>query len=408
MAINFNLPGVPFATTLGMPDIGAALRSGFDTNIKLAEARDKPKSLAEALLAAQLKNKHDQVINQFLPRSEEARIANTEAGTGLLGQQSKYYGPNIESEMALRDMQRRLYGSQAQTAEQELALKKRMMEGLFSPQGQQSSGQYGNEESNQPSYHPDSGMPLYAQQLTQQQNNPSMQQQMQPQSNNPMQNDQQALARKLLGLPAELPHEKMQREISTSGLKEQNKIDLKRAQQLRESAKDLQLAGVDIDGIHDLLTGPDSLGTGITKSLIGKFGLGSEKLGEFNERALRLQAQMARALSSRGGEGAAKIVAGGKPSSWKSTSENLGLTKAYADHVKNEFELLNQEYKNITGKELPYTLPEYVHNISNKIDKNIFKPKTDFNTEKEYHDYMMSLPPEKKEIVIKAIREAQK
>ena len=205
-----------------------------------------------------------------------------------------------------------------------------------------------------------------------------------------------------------MPQEKMEREISTSNIKEQGKLDVKRAQQLRETAKDLELAGLDINGIHDILTGPDSLGTGITKTLLGKLGLGSQKLGEFNERALRLQAQMTKALSSRGGVGAANIVASGKPSSWKSTSENLGLTSAYADRIKNEFELLNQEYKGITGKDLPYTLPEYVHNIGNKMNNNSFKPKTVFNSENEYHDYMKSLKPEQQKMVIKAIRESSR
>ena len=171
-------------------------------------------------------------------------------------------------------------------------------------------------------------------------------------------------------IAGEAPHEKMEREIVTANAKEQNKLNIKQAQKLKDQARDLQLAGVDIDGIHDILTGPDSLGTGITKTLVGKLGWGSEKLGAFNERALRLQSQMTKALSSRGGVGAAKIVAGGKPSTWKSTSENIGITEAYADRIKNEFDLLNQEYKGITGKNLPYTLPEYVHNIGKKIDKN--------------------------------------
>ena len=170
---------------------------------------------------------------------------------------------------------------------------------------------------------------------------------------------------------AETPREKMQREIATANVKEQSKFDIKQAQKLRDQAKDLELAGLDVEGIHDLLTGPDSLGTGITKSLLGKFGWGSEKLGAFNERALRLQTQMTKALSSRGGEGAAKIVEKGKPTTWKSTSENIGITDAYADRIKNEFDLLNQEYKSLTGKNLPYTLPEYVHNIGKKITKSM-------------------------------------
>lgn len=219
-----------------------------------------------------------------------------------------------------------------------------------------------------------------------------------------MQPYKKSLVRHLLGLPEELPTEKMQREVSTANIKEQNKSDIKRANLLKDTARDLELAGLDINGIHDILTGTDSLGTGITKTLLGKFGWGTEKLGEFNERTLRLQAQMTKALSSRGGVGAANIVASGKPSTWKSTSENLGITKAYAERIKNEFNLLNKEYKSITGKKLPYTLPEYVKNISKKINSNMFLPKTEFNSEQEYHDYMQSLKPEQRKIVINALR----
>ena len=46
-----------------------------------AEEYNKPQSLAAKLLEAQLKNKHDSIINQYLPRSEEARINNILANT---------------------------------------------------------------------------------------------------------------------------------------------------------------------------------------------------------------------------------------------------------------------------------------------------------------------------------------
>ena len=66
-----NIQGVPFRFT------GSALPN-------FAESYNKPQSLAAKLLEAQLKNKHDSIINQFLPRSEEARIGSTEAETGLI------------------------------------------------------------------------------------------------------------------------------------------------------------------------------------------------------------------------------------------------------------------------------------------------------------------------------------
>lgn len=405
MAIGFNLPNGAFRLNAqeagGQPDYMAALMKGMEGSQKAAETVMKPQNLSEALLQAQLKNAHDRTINKYLDEQQRSEISNRDAGTGLIGQQSKYYGKNIESEMALRDAQRGLYGAQAQKAAQDYAWQKRLQE-TYQPFMQGGSSQ--NQSAVNPEYQQGGGMPPYAQNYAQNiQNIP--QQQEQPQG----QGQQIPLfARKALGLPEEFPQEKMNREISTSKIEAQDKQDIKRSQELIEAAKDLSLAGVDINGIHDILTGPDSLSTGITKSLTGRLGFGSEKLGELNERALRLQAQMTKAISSRGGVGAAKIVSGGKPSSWKSTSENLGITKAYAERIKNEFGLLNQEYKNISGKNLPYSLPDYVRDIEKKIDKHSFKPKINFNSAKEYHDYMRSLPPEQRRMAVKAQRGASK
>lgn len=66
-----NIPGVPFRFTgTSFPDV--------------AEAINKPQTLAAKLLEAQLKNKHDKIINEYLPRSEEARIGYQEAETGAI------------------------------------------------------------------------------------------------------------------------------------------------------------------------------------------------------------------------------------------------------------------------------------------------------------------------------------
>ena len=67
----------------GQPDYFDALMKGFKGAQEAQETAYKPKNMAEALLAAKLKNAHEQTINQYLPRSEEARIGSTEASTGL-------------------------------------------------------------------------------------------------------------------------------------------------------------------------------------------------------------------------------------------------------------------------------------------------------------------------------------
>jgi len=421
-----DIKGVPFKLTaadlggFGGFDLGEAIKSGLENANLYQEAKYKPQNLAEALRAAQLANKINEAKAQYAMEQELANLKYTQAGTGHLGAQTK----NLEAERGLIPLRQRLLAAQEMATRQkaEEALRKEQMfadirAGRFPGLQNQPTQPYsGQQQINQEQQPQDYISMLRGQEFTQGgaglQRFPEQQQvQQPPQQIGPSQNEiLRGLMYQAYGLkpPTEVPEEKMRREIMTSNIEEQNKTNIKRAQQISESAKDLSLAGIDINGIHDILTGEDSLGTGITKTLIGKLGWGSEKLGEFNERALRLQAQMTKALSSRGGVGAANIVASGKPNTWKSTSENLGITKAYAEHIKNEFDLLNKEYKNITGKNLPYTLPEYVQNIGKKIDKNIFKPKTTFNSEQEYHAYMNSLTPQQRQMVIKTIREASK
>jgi hypothetical protein len=67
----------------GQPSYMDALLKGFKGAQEAAETVNKPKKLAEELLSAKLKNAHDKTINQYLDRSENARIGNTEASTGL-------------------------------------------------------------------------------------------------------------------------------------------------------------------------------------------------------------------------------------------------------------------------------------------------------------------------------------
>ena len=75
MAIGYSPLSVPFRLTpedMGVADYGSAYTKGVENAYT-------PKNLAEKLLAAQLSNKHQSIVNQFLPRSEEARIGGLEA-----------------------------------------------------------------------------------------------------------------------------------------------------------------------------------------------------------------------------------------------------------------------------------------------------------------------------------------
>lgn len=96
----------------GQPDYMQALRQGMLGAREAVDTVYKPKNMAEALLQAQLKNKHDTIINQFLPRSEEARIGGAEANRAAREILNQYLPEserarinNIESETGLRGQQ---------------------------------------------------------------------------------------------------------------------------------------------------------------------------------------------------------------------------------------------------------------------------------------------------------------
>lgn len=68
----------------GQPSYMDALLKSFKGAQEAAETVNKPKQLAETLLAAKLKNAHDKTINQYLEPSEQARIGLQEGNIGLL------------------------------------------------------------------------------------------------------------------------------------------------------------------------------------------------------------------------------------------------------------------------------------------------------------------------------------
>lgn len=80
---SFNIPGIPFKLTAeeasGRPDYFQALKNAAQGVGALEDTAVKPMDLATRLLQAQLKNKHDETINKYLDRSEQARIGQQEA-----------------------------------------------------------------------------------------------------------------------------------------------------------------------------------------------------------------------------------------------------------------------------------------------------------------------------------------
>lgn len=91
----FNIPGVPFKLTpqdMGGFDLAGSLRSGMQTYEQGVKSAYAPKNASEALLAQQLNNKINQAKAQYAMQNEAANLAHTQAGTGLIGEQTRGLG----------------------------------------------------------------------------------------------------------------------------------------------------------------------------------------------------------------------------------------------------------------------------------------------------------------------------
>lgn len=157
------------------------------------------------------------------------------------------------------------------------------------------------------------------------------------------------------------PEEKTKQQMDV----EKGKRDLKKKDEIEQLAKHLIATGSDVQGINDLLGRANF--TGLIGGLLSKVGLGGKEMGEFNERANRLQGELARKISARGGAVAAQIAAKGKPSEWSRRGYNLGITKSMQENIEREFKQLKDEYKDLTGEELPYSLEDVFHDVTKQV-----------------------------------------
>lgn len=134
-------------------------------------------------------------------------------------------------------------------------------------------------------------------------------------------------------------------------------VSAKEASKIRDQATalvnsaNLVQQGYDVMDEHPDLTG---IGTG----LANKFNLSNQKgLGKFINVTGKLQAELGKYASSRGGIQAVKWAQSVKPSEWKPEDYNYDMFDAIGTNLKDEYNTLNQQYKAATGQDLPIPLP---------------------------------------------------
>ncbi len=136
-------------------------------------------------------------------------------------------------------------------------------------------------------------------------------------------------------------------------------VSAKEASKIRDQATALINSANLVQQGYDLLDNNPDL-TGIGSGLASKFNLSSNpELGKFTTVAGKLQAELGKYASQRGGIQAVNWAAGVKPSQWKPEDYNYGMFEGIQRNLKDDYATLNAQYKAATGgQDLPVPLPQ--------------------------------------------------
>jgi len=156
----------------------------------------------------------------------------------------------------------------------------------------------------------------------------------------------------------ETPEERQKREVETKVAAAQGVEGAKDATTMKKAARSLATTAALANQLDDLLAENPDL-TGIGQGTASKLNLSTNpKIGEFTTTAGNLQAEIGRYASQRGGVQALKWASTIKPGLFKQPEVNQGMIDATKQHLRDEYERLNQEYKDSTGQDLPIKMPD--------------------------------------------------
>jgi hypothetical protein len=156
----------------------------------------------------------------------------------------------------------------------------------------------------------------------------------------------------------ETPDARKQREIETKIGAATGVEDAKAASKLQTSGRELQSLVSRAQKVEKLLNENPKL-TGFSQGGLASLNLSeSKQLAEFDQTTRKLQADMGRYGSQRGGAQALKWAEKSKPGTYKTVNYNKGMIKSILEDAKSDYQEMAQEYKDRTGKEYPIKFPE--------------------------------------------------
>lgn len=143
-------------------------------------------------------------------------------------------------------------------------------------------------------------------------------------------------------------------------------VSAKEASKIRDQATALINSANLVQQGYDLLDqNPDLTGPGNVISAIPLPFTGGAKLnlstnpdvGNFTSVTGKLQAELGKYASQRGGIQAVKWAQSVKPSTFNSPDYNYGMFSGIQRNISDDYNTLNQQYKAVTGEDLPVNLP---------------------------------------------------
>lgn len=135
-------------------------------------------------------------------------------------------------------------------------------------------------------------------------------------------------------------------------------VSAKEASKIRDQATALANSANLVNQGYGLLDNNPDL-TGIGSGLASKFNLSNNpELGKFTTVTGKLQAELGKYASSRGGIQAVNWAANVKPSQWKPEDYNYGMFEGIQQNLQDDYNTLNQQYRAATGQDLPIPLPK--------------------------------------------------
>lgn len=135
-------------------------------------------------------------------------------------------------------------------------------------------------------------------------------------------------------------------------------VSAKEASKIRDQATALINSANLVQQGYELLDNNDDL-TGIGAGLASKFNLSNNPdLGKFTTVTGKLQAELGKYASSRGGIQAVNWAGNVKPSQWKPEDYNYGMFEGIQRNLADDYKTLNAQYKAATGQDLPVPLPQ--------------------------------------------------